>query len=1487
MGTTKRWRGLSVLLVLALLLGLFPAGALAAEDATYTVSGLGDTEYYTVSVSGLTGVNGSYSVPEGGNLTFTVTMQPGYSQSGITVLRDGNEVGTASGKTYTLSNITADTAVTIQSNASDGSWARDRYKVTIPKSGTGFTLASVQVNSETAETGITGSGSYTADVSHGDSVTFALALAEGYTQSLPKVTVGGRELRGERDENDQSRVVYTLEAVTATMTVSISAPAPNQHAVTFPEETVGYTIQGLDGATSAANNGTYRFTVTLLDGYKNSSITVTAHETDNPASQKTVTHSGDGVYAISTVTAPLTIVVSGVVPDQCEVRWTNTAAYTILATDFPAGATSARVAYDDSFTFDVVRNAAWSQADFKVMAGTQALSGTPDEHDPLRVTYTIPRVTGNTTITVSNVTGNAYTVQWVVAGRTFPEPDVPFETRPAFKGSTLKDATAQYSYTFKGWARQAVEDGEAVGAVPSTDYSSYDPAKAPGEDGFYDQSLETPEALPRVTEDVIYHAVYEKTVRTYPVTWTVESAVTIEDVPYGETPSYKVDGQAATPAKAEDSTYTYTFSGWKVNGQGETIEAGNLPQVTEAVNYVAQFTPEAKTYRLTVNFVYDGSATGENKPPLPQAYTQDLTVGSRYALDCTQGSYVLSGYVASPSAVSGTMPAEAVTLTVTYYPGTSTAYTVEHHLQSLDDPEQYDRQDGDTQTLYGATGSDTAASAKYYPGFTALEIAQEQISGSGNSTVIIVKYDRNRHSVTWDAGQGAFPGGTGDQATLVTEHVPYGQAIVPPAQTPTRESDGFYDYTFGGWQGYTDADTMPDHDVAYQAVWNTGNRGYSLTVVYRFPEGYRGSATLPEPYTHSYAAGQSYTVASPAVAGFTPDQSVVRGNMPSEAQSFTVTYVPNTDTPYTVETYLQQADESYEATASHTYAKDSTFGDDDAVTYIGTTGTQTVLTGGEYRYPNYHPDTDKIGGVSNTEITGDGLGVVKLYYARDLFDLTWDANGGALAQSGSYTPAGSLRWGDAITAPTTGEEDPELTRTGYAFAGWEVILNPADGIVTEVPGEMPPAHLTAKALWTANTYTVTFVPGEGAVLKANGAALTGEGGNQLTVTYDAKYGKLPAATLSGKVFQGWFTQASGGSKVTADTLLQTTGDLSLYAQFGDSAPEGGDGTNPGGSTGGNPSGSGGGGGGGGGGAATTPDKNTVTHPDGSVTETVTDEKTGAVTETTKGADGTVTVVVTEKDGASRITRTESGGAKTETGVSPEGVVTGIVTLPKGSHGETVLIPTEGLAPGAVVVIDHEDETGSILISSLVTKNGMLARFDASCKYRIVDNSRTFDDVPAGFWAADALQFVAARGIFQGTSDAAFTPNGPMTRAMLMTVLARLEGQDTAGGELWYSKSMEWAREQGISDGSNPDGRITREQLAAMLYRLAGSPRAEDTELAYADQDRVSDYAAAAMAWAVEQGILNGTGEGLLNPQGNATRAQVATMLMRYVEHVLM
>ena len=162
-------------------------------------------------------------------------------------------------------------------------------------------------------------------------------------------------------------------------------------------------------------------------------------------------------------------------------------------------------------------------------------------------------------------------------------------------------------------------------------------------------------------------------------------------------------------------------------------------------------------------------------------------------------------------------------------------------------------------------------------------------------------------------------------------------------------------------------------------------------------------------------------------------------------------------------------------------------------------------------------------------------------------------------------------------------------------------------------------------------------------------------------------------------------------------------------------------------------------------------------------------------------------------------------------------------------------------------------------------------------------SENFTDVVKDSWYEDGVTYVTRKGLFQGVAQGVFAPELDMTRAMLMTVLARLDGHGTDGGETWYAKGVAWAMEKNISDGTMLDMSVTREQMVTMLYRYA-EPGAVQGDLGtFADADSIHDWAREAMAWAVSQGILTGKDGKRLDPQGTATRAEVATILQRFVE----
>ena len=304
---------------------------------------------------------------------------------------------------------------------------------------------------------------------------------------------------------------------------------------------------------------------------------------------------------------------------------------------------------------------------------------------------------------------------------------------------------------------------------------------------------------------------------------------------------------------------------------------------------------------------------------------------------------------------------------------------------------------------------------------------------------------------------------------------------------------------------------------------------------------------------------------------------------------------------------------------------------------------------------------------------------------------------------------------------------------------------------------------------------------------------------------------------------------------------------------------------------------------------------TTKNPDGSTTTTTTDKATGAVTETTTTANGSVGTVKTDANGSTEISASISAADVKAAEQKNAPVIAPITVTPAASSaaapiiklsvpanaGEVaVAIPVVNAKQGTVAVRVNPDGTEEIIKTAVITENGLVLGVKGSMQIKIINNDKSFVDT-VGHWAASDVDFVSARELFNGTAPALFSPEASMTRGMVVTVIARLAGENTDGGANWYDKGCAWAVANGVSDGTDPNGSITREQLAAMLYRYCGSPAASGSLSAYADAASVSAFASDAMQWCVNNGIINGM-DGLLNPQGQATRAQVSAMFARYI-----
>ena len=390
-------------------------------------------------------------------------------------------------------------------------------------------------------------------------------------------------------------------------------------------------------------------------------------------------------------------------------------------------------------------------------------------------------------------------------------------------------------------------------------------------------------------------------------------------------------------------------------------------------------------------------------------------------------------------------------------------------------------------------------------------------------------------------------------------------------------------------------------------------------------------------------------------------------------------------------------------------------------------------------------------------------------------------------------------------------------------------------------------------------------------------------GLKLTVT------RQDGATEEIDVLAGMVTGFNSGSPVESQTLTVTYGGQTVTYNISIAeASSGGD-------TGGGSTGSGGSSGGGGGSSTGGSSSNTTTAPDGTVTTTVTDERTGTVTTTTRKPDGSTTVVEAKKDGTVTVTDTAKNGVKVEAVSKPETDTSARVTLPMGVKTATVTVPVT-VTSGMVAV---DAKTGEIVKLSVPTGDGMLVKLDGSADLILVDRSKPFTDTD-GHWAKDAIDFATAHAMFNGTSATTFSPNDAMTRGMIAVVLHNFEDNpkftaqnsfSDVGSGAWYADGINWMVEKGIAGGYG-DGSfgtndfVTREQLVTFLYRYANSmgySTAVSADLSgFADGDSVSGYAAEAMRWAVGSGLIVGGDGGALDPQSSATRAQVAAILNRFV-----
>ena len=507
--------------------------------------------------------------------------------------------------------------------------------------------------------------------------------------------------------------------------------------------------------------------------------------------------------------------------------------------------------------------------------------------------------------------------------------------------------------------------------------------------------------------------------------------------------------------------------------------------------------------------------------------------------------------------------------------------------------------------------------------------------------------------------------------------------------------------------------------------------------------------------------------------------------------------------------------------------------------------------------------------------------------------LTFDANtGNTEDHSIYYANAGAV-------LPSV----KEPVRTGYTFAGWNT---KADGSGAPAPATTPDADITFYAQWEKAAYTV--------MLNTNGGTIA-DGKGVTNYTYGTATA-LPTAqdiTRAGYIFAGWYNnEALEGDAVTA-IPADATGDKEYWAKW--TAKQTPPPTIP----------------------PTVSEKTIDAIGDADPGETVTvDLSSGStkldkeVFETLAGRD--VTLVVDLGDGLSwtvngsdipedaDFTDIDMGVTMNSDGIPVDiiNAITGerssvqITLAHDGAFGFTMTLtaPLGAENAGYWANLYYFDEDANAMTFETAAPIGSdgsvsLALSHASQYAIVIDDHNhgivtlPFTDVSEGDWFYDPVCFVYSQGLMTGTSATTFEPNISLSRAMLVAVLHRLEGSPAAsGGDFtdvadgdWYAQAVNWAASVGVVNGFDdgtfqPNTAITREQLAAILMNYAQykgqDVSARATLDTYNDAAAISSWANDVMSWAVAEGLLTGVTNDQLQPQGNATRAQVAAILQRFL-----
>lgn len=573
---------------------------------------------------------------------------------------------------------------------------------------------------------------------------------------------------------------------------------------------------------------------------------------------------------------------------------------------------------------------------------------------------------------------------------------------------------------------------------------------------------------------------------SYTVTWQDADGAKLGEASFKFEETITVPDAVGTPVKR----IGYTFDSW--------MGAGIMPAADKIIQAgIATANWTANTYAVTFDLNYDGAPAGQ---PISQTYD------SKYSLPDTPNrqGYAFVGWFTEQT--GGDRVDETVQVTITaaqtlyahWEVGTTTPYTVKHLQQNVDNDEYTEVA---SQNLTGTTDGQTNAQATSYSGFTALAITQETIQADG-STVVSIYYDRNVHNAVWDV-----------DGTETSVEYRYGAPIVK-AQYPSKEN-----YTFGGWEGFTEGMIMGDANVTFSAKWTANQYDVTLNTGGGTLAGdltaytYGVGATLPGITRTGYDFGGWY-----ADEAFTGEPVTAISDTDSGAKTFYAKWTAHT---YTVR---------FDANGG-----EGTMGDQSFTYDVEQALTANAFTRTGYSFAGWITEPDMAGADSYT----DGQKVKNLT-AKDGAVVTLYARWNAGTYQIDYDLGGGTNAAENPSSYTTDTPDIVLqvpARAGYDFTGWtcsELGVETPSKDLTIPQGTTGDLHLNAH--WEAHTWTVNFDASGGTVNEA-----------ERNVTYDLPYGTLPEPTYAGHTFTGWFT--AGGMAVDADTLVSIDGNHTLTARW--------------------------------------------------------------------------------------------------------------------------------------------------------------------------------------------------------------------------------------------------------------------------------------------------------------------------------------------------